>query len=198
MTTKYMTLAGQQIQVLQEQSTNTVNVTSYPTEKGLPITDNTQRQPKTWSLTAKIFSRSGKSDTDARRTYAMLEKAQNNGTMVSYTGRMSAANVVISEMDVTNDSTVGNGMQVTINLQEIRIANDPRVVQQSAKKPSGKKAVKKSTAHAKSTPKKYHKIVKNDTYWALARRYGTTVKRLESLNPWPARFLPIGGMMRIS
>lgn len=190
-----MTLAGEQIYVTSEQYTNSVNVTSYPTEKGLPITDNVQRQPKTWSLTANIMSPSGnKTDAAARKVYKALETKQNNGTLVSYTGRTKALNVVIVQMDQTSDDTLMNGIPVTISLQEIRIATDPTVKKKTTKKSSGKK----STMAKKKTTKKYHKVVKGDCYWDLARRYGTTVKKLESMNPWPALKIPIGVEMRIA
>lgn len=191
-----MTLAGHQIYVTSEQYTNSVNVTSYPTEKGLPITDNVQRQPKTWSLTANIMSPEGENtDTGARKVYKALETKQNNGTLVSYTGRTKASNVVIVQMDQTNDDTIMNGIPVTISLQEIRIAKDPTVKKKTTKKSSGKK----SKTSVKKSTKKTHKIVKGDTFWDLAKRYGTTVKKLESLNPsMKARYLHIGAEMIIA
>lgn len=66
-------LAGYTIANMQESFTNTVNVTSYPTEKGLPITDSVQRQPKTFTITGKIL---GKNYTEAMKVYNALEKSK--------------------------------------------------------------------------------------------------------------------------
>lgn len=184
------TLAGYKIANIQESFTNSVEVTSYPVEKGLPITDSVKRQPKTFSITGKIL---GKTDSEATKIYNALEKKQNSGTIVSYVGRTTAKNVIITSMQANYDSTIGNGMSVTIDLQEIRIATTPYVKKKTTKTKSGKK----SKSNTKKTAKVYHTVKKGDTYWGCARKYGTTVSALEKLNPWPATKIPIGAKMRI-
>jgi LysM repeat protein len=183
-------LAGYTIANIQESFDSSINATSYPTEEGLPITDGIQRQPKTFSITGKIL---GKTSSDAEKIVTALEKKMNAGTIVSYVGRTKAKNVIITDVSGTFDSTVGNGLSVTISLQEIRMATSPFAVKKTKKKQSGKK----SKSNTKKTSKKYHKVRPGDTYWGCARKYGTTVKALESMNPWPARDIPIGVNMRI-
>lgn len=184
------TLAGYKIANIQESFTNSVNATSYPVEKGLPITDGVLRQPKTFSITGKIL---GNTDSEATKIYNALEKKQNSGTIVSYTGRATAKNVIITSIQVNYDNTVGNGMSVTIDLQEIRIATSPYVVKKSTVKLMGKKSI----SNTKKSSRVYHKVRKGDTYWGCARKYGTSVSALERLNPWPAKKIPIGVKMRI-
>jgi LysM repeat protein len=183
-------LAGYKIANLQETKTNTVNVTSYPTEKGLPVTDGVQRQPKTFNISGKIL---GNTSSDAEKIYNALEKKQNAGTVVSYVGRTSAKNVIITNIQLTYDNTIGNGMAVSIDLQEIRIANSPYVTQKTTVKTSGKK----STSNTKKTNAVYHKVRSGETYGSIAHRYGTTIKALENLNPWPEKKIPVGANMRI-
>lgn len=183
-------LAGYTIANIQESFNKAVNATSYPTEKGLPITDGVQRQPKTFSISGKIL---GKTSSDAEKILTALGKKQDSGTVVTYVGRTNARNVIITNISGTYDSTIGNGLSVTIDLQEVRIATSPFVEKKTKVKQSGKKSI----SNTKKTNKVYHKVKAGDTYWGCARKYGTTVKALESLNPWPARKIPIGVNMRI-
>lgn len=183
-------LAGYTIANMQESFTNTVNVTSYPTEKGLPITDSVQRQPKTFTITGKIL---GKTDVEAMNIYNALEKLQNAGTVVTYVGRTTAKNVVITSMQPTFDSTIGNGMGITIELQEIRIANSPYVVNKTTTTTAGKKQVVSQKA---STPV-YHVVKKGDTYWALSKKYGTSISQLRAWNKYPDRKIPVGVKLRV-
>ncbi|NMH83266.1 LysM peptidoglycan-binding domain-containing protein [Heyndrickxia coagulans] len=183
-------LAGYTIVNLQETFTNSVEVTSYPTEKGLPITDNVKRQPKTFNITGKILA---KTNAEATKIYNALEKKQNAGTLVTYVGRTTAKNVVIVNMAPTYDSTISNGMSISIDLQEIRIAKSPYVKKKTTKKKSGKK----STSKTKKTTKVYHVTKKGDCYWKLWKKYGTPVATLRKWNKYPDRYIPVGVKLRV-
>lgn len=183
-------LAGYTIHNIQESFVSSVKVTSYPTEKGLPITDNVQRQSKTFSITGKILA---KTHADAMKVYNALEKKQVSKSVVTYIGRATAKNVVITRMNPSFDASIANGMNISIDLQEIRIAKSPYVKKKTTKKKSGKK----TTSNTKKTTKVYHKVKKGESYWSIAKKNGTTVQTLEKLNPWPATKIPIGANMRI-
>lgn len=183
-------LAGYTIANIQESFTNTVNVTSYPTEKGLPITDSVQRQPKIFNITGKIL---GKTSVDADKMYNALEKKQNAGTLVTYVGRTTAKNVIITSMQPTYDATIANGMSISIDLQEIRIAKSPYVKKKTTKTQSGKK----SKSNTKKTNKVYHKTKKGDTYWGMWKKYGTSIAQLRAWNKYPDRKIPIGVKLRV-
>ncbi|MGG1291369.1 phage baseplate protein [Bacillus smithii] len=183
-------LAGYTIANIQETFTNAVNVTSYPTEKGLPTTDSVQRQPKTFSITGKIL---GKSDLEATNIYNALEKMQNSGTLVTYVGRTNVKNVIITNIQGSYDYTIGNGMNVTIDLQEVRIATSPYVVNKTTTTTAGKKQVVSQKA---STPV-YHITKKGDTYWGLSKKYGTSIAQLRSWNKYPDTKIPIGVKLRV-
>lgn len=179
---------------IQESFTNTVNATSYPTEKGLPITDGIQRQPKTFTISGKILAENAKS---AESIKDALIKEQDKGTLLTYVGRMKAQNVIITNFNGTYDSTIANGFSTTIDLQEIRIAKTPYVKKKTTKKNAGKKQVISKKVTTQSVKKVYHTIKKGDTYWGCARKYGTTVSTLEKFNHWAPNKIPIGAKMRI-
>ncbi|UZH06456.1 LysM peptidoglycan-binding domain-containing protein [Heyndrickxia coagulans] len=183
-------LAGYTIANIQESFTNTVNATSYPTEKGLPTTDSVKRQPKTFNITGKILA---KSNSEAIKIYEALEKKQNAGTLVTYVGRTTAKNVLITSMTPTFDATNKNGMGISIDLQEVRIAKSPYVKKKTTKKKSGKK----STSKTKKTTKVYHVTKRGDCYWKMWKKYGTSVATLRKWNKYPDRRIPIGIKLRV-
>lgn len=186
-------LAGYMIANIQESFTNTVNVTSYPTEKGLSISDGIQRQPKTFSISGKILR---KTSSDAEKVVQALEKKQNAGTVVAYAGRTNAKNVVITNIQGSYDSTVGNGLNVTIDLQEVRIAKSPYIVKKTTKTTAGKKGTS-NTKKTTKTAKVYHKVKKGDTYWGLSKKYGTSISQLRTWNKYPDRSIPTGVKLRV-
>ncbi|MED3779406.1 LysM domain-containing protein [Heyndrickxia sporothermodurans] len=183
-------LAGYKISNIEESFTNSVDVTSYPVEKGLPITDGVKRQPKTFSISGHILA---KTHSDAMKVYNALEKKQNSGTIVTYVGRTTAKNVIITSMNPSFNSSIANGMDISINLQEIRIAKSPYVKKKTTKKQSGKK----SKSNKKKSKKVYHKVKRGDTYWGLSRKYGTPIPTLRKWNKYPDRRIPLNVKLRV-
>ncbi len=182
-------LDGLKIDNMQESFINSVSTTAYPVEKGLPITDSVQRQPKTFSISGKIL---GKTAQEAETIRNSLETKQNKGQLVKYVGRISASDVLITNFNGNYDSNIANGFSASIDLQQIRIAKTPYVEKTSNQTVSGKKPV----VNKKPTDV-FHTVKKGDTYWALARKYGVPLATLMKQNPWPARKIPIGVKMKI-
>lgn len=169
-----------------------VNVTSYPVEKGMPLNDSVQRNPDTFSVSGKILDASKKNKNSGEKRQKIIN-LMNKGKVVKYVGRLKVSNVLITSVDGTYNSSTGNGHEFNMSLQKVRIATTPYRKKKTKKKTSGKKTVKKKTTSAK----KYHVVKKGDTYWGCSRKYGTTVAALRKLNPWPDRKIPIGAKMRI-
>lgn len=174
-----------------ESGDNSVNVTSYPVEKGMPLNDSVQRNPDTFTVSGKILNKS-KKVKDAGEKYTKIKTLMEKGKIVKYVGRMKISNVLITNMSRSYSSSVANGFDFNISMQKVRVATTPYRKKKSKKKTSGKKNVKKN-----NTSKKYHLVKKGDTYWGCSRKYGTTVNALRKLNPWPDRKIPIGVKMRI-
>lgn len=183
------------IDSLDESFNASVNVTSYPVEKGLPLNDGVQRNPKTYSISGKILDTFKNKNSEAKRK--KLEDAMNKGTLVKYVGRIKAANVLITSFNGSYNSSIANGFNFNMELQQVRVATTPRAKKKTTKKKSGKKTVTKKKSSTSSNKKQFHVINKGDTYWSVAKKYGTTVAALRKLNPWPDRKIPIGAKMRI-
>ena len=161
-----------------------MEVTSYPVEQGLPITDHVKRNPETTSLTGFILGSS------ADRDYEALKKLSEKGTLVTYTGRKVAKNVIIKSINRENGEFT-NGSSITIDLQEIRIAKTPFVKKQVKSKGKKKKSGTKKSAAV------YRKIKAGETYSHMRMWYGTSLAQLRSWNKYPDRRIPIGANLRV-
>lgn len=167
-----------------EQLSNSVTATAYPVDQGEPISDHVQQQPQTLALTGKIIKTNYKPDLQ------YLRDSMRKGTLLNYTGRTVAKKVIITSIDDGRTSDLANGSSVSIQLQFIKIVKE-KWTNTKAKAKTAKKTVgKKKKTSSKKTTKKYLSIYKGMTYWATARKNGTTVSALEKLNPWPARKIP--------
>ena len=76
----------------------------------------------------------------------------------------------------------------------------------TAKMDAAKKRLAKRRAEKSSPPSRPKDFIKGqkttaiqsgDTYTSLAKRYGTTVKKLQTLNPYPDKKLPIGKTVKL-
>lgn len=166
-----------------ESISNSVDITSYPVEKGSPISDHVQRKPQSINLSGAIIG------PDYKSKLQKLRDIMRSGTPITYVGRATAKDVLISSIEDNRDTSMLNGSYVSIQLQFIRIAKTPwKKVKNSGKK---QKVVKKSSTAV------YHTIKKGDTYWGLSRKYGTSISQLRKWNKWPDRAIPIGKKARV-
>lgn len=180
-------LAGIPIVNEQETFSPQIEATQYPVEKGAAISDHVQRGARTINVSGSIISHSAES------YYNKLLKYAEKGDLVTYVGRMTAKNYIIAGMPKTYTSDLANGMGITIDLIEVSIAKSPFVV----KKTKTNNKSKKEKVVKKNPSKKYHKVKKGDTYWALSKKYGTPLKNILSWNKWPPRAIPIGVNVRV-
>lgn len=175
---------------------SSVSVTSYPVEKDLPLNDSVQRNPDTFTVSGKILDASRKNKNSNKKKQKIIE-LMNKGKVVKYVGRLKVSNVLITDINGTYTSAVGNGHEFSMSLQRVRIATTPYRKKKTKKKSSGKKTVKKKTTTKKATTKKvYHKVRRGDTYWGLSRKYGTSINQLRKWNKYPDRRIPIGVKLR--
>lgn len=172
-----------------ETESNTVTTTSYPVEKGFAITDSIQLQPQTFSISGRIVRKTQK-EADAVKT--SIKNLQKKGKLVKYIGRINASDVLITSFSPSYDGSIANGFNMSLELQQIRIAKTPYVKKKTKKKVSGKKSVKK-----KNSGPVYHKVKKGDTYWGCWKKYGTPIATLRKWNKYPDRRIPIGVKLRV-
>lgn len=114
-------------------------IPQHPVEKGLPITDNVRKNPKTLSISGKIANTKKYS---ANTIISKIEKLKDKGSLITYKGRNVFGNFLIQ--DFSTDHTCDNygGADFDMELVEVRIAK-------SAYNPK-----KKTTQKAKETVKK--------------------------------------------
>lgn len=171
-----------------------VDVTEYDVEKGSPFSDHVRRKNPTITVTGMVLTNNWK--TVEKRLETLMVK----GTILKYVGKTTVSNVVIESFDPTNDKKIANGFRVTFNLRKIRTTKTSYRKAPKKKKPARKKPTKsgkKKPTGKRKSPKKYVKVKAGDTYWGKSIKHGVSVKQLMAWNPWPARRIPIGVMMRV-
>lgn len=163
-----------------------VNVTEYPVEKGMPLSDAVIQVADTFTVTGYIINK------NPENVLNKLKNKMEKGTVVKYVGRVIASDVLITTITPNYSGNIQNGMSVSVSLKKIRIPKSPWVVRKTTTTNSGTKA--KSSA----STKKYHKVKKGDTYWGTSVKYKKNLKTIMSYpeNPWAARFIPIGVKIR--
>lgn len=163
-----------------------VNVTEYPVEKGMPLSDAVIRMADTFTVSGYII------DKNPDNVLNKLKSKMENGTVVKYVGRVIASDVLITAISPSYSGNIQNGMAVSVSLKKIRVPKSPWVVRKTTTTNSGTKA--KTSA----STKKYHKVKKGDTYWGVSVKYKKNLNTIMKYpdNPWPARFIPIGVKIR--
>lgn len=172
--------------ITDEGLSSSVSATSYPVEKGSPLSDHVQEETQTLSINGFVLGSNYKSDLQ------YLRDSMRNGAVLKFVGRTIASNVIITSIDDNRTADVGNGSEVSIKLQFVRFAT----TSWTKVKTSGKKKTV-SKKRSTKTKKVYHVTRKGDCYWKLWKKYGTSISQLRKWNRYPDRRIPIGVKLRV-
>lgn len=121
------------IWVESEDVSRPIKIPQHPVEKGLPISDNVRKEPKTLSISGKIV------DTPTLKAKAIIDKIENlknSGSLINYSGLNILGNYLISSFDTNEDNKTWGGANFSMELVEARIAK-------SSYDPSKQKAAEK-------------------------------------------------------
>ena len=110
---------GMYVFVERESVQNAIESTSHPTEKGLPVTSTIQKQPIELSISGRIVDND---KYDAKTTRTKLEELLNSGSLITYSGRVSAKNMQIQSFDSDYDNKIWGGFAFSMSLRQVRIA----------------------------------------------------------------------------
>ena len=178
-----------------EQYDESVTATAYPVEKGVAFTDHVERNPRSISL--KVFLENPGASDRLSKLRTMMHK----GTILKYVGKATAGNIIILSLNHSRN-TIKNGFEVSMTLQEVRIAKSPwrkaKKKDKATRKPSDKTGKKKPTSKKSRGTARYHIIKPGDTFWDLARKYGSSVQDVVKWNKqYHPRRIPIGVKVRV-
>lgn len=178
-----------------EEKQSSVTVTQYDIEKGEPFTDHVRRDVEKFTVTGYILT------DDWKTVQQQLEKAMYAGKIMKYVGKMSASNVVITSVRVSQSEKIANGGDLTMNLQKIKITKSSHLVVKKKKSIPKRKKTSNSGKKKQTGKRKSQEVVliikKGDTYWGYSQKYGTPIPTLRKWNGYKDRFLPIGGKIRV-
>jgi hypothetical protein len=192
-------LAGYEIHVISETPDYSVNITQYPVEEDIDLTDHVERLPTVMTITGKILG------PEAANIRAKLIEMMTRGERVDYVGRNAFRRALIANISTEHDYEVANGFRFTMTLQQVRIAkpsyapflNDPVMLAQV--KPTTSAGRQQLANQPPSGTPQSHTIRRGETFYSIAPKYGTTWQTLLSLNPGvdPKR-LQIGQKVRVA
>lgn len=128
------------IWVEKEDISRPTKIPQHPVEKGLPITDNVRKEPKTLSINGKIVDTS---NLKAKAIIDKIEALKNSGSLIKYNGLNVLGDYLISDFNTSEDNKTWGGANFDMELVEARIAK-------SAYDPSKQKAAE--TAKQVSSP----------------------------------------------
>lgn len=192
-------LGGYEIHVISETPDYSVNVTQFPVEDDIDLTDHVERLPSVMTITGKILG------PDAANIREKLKEAMYRGERLDYVGRNAFRRVLITNISTEHDYEVSNGFRFTMTLQQVRVAkpsyapflNDPVMLSQV--KPTTSAGRQQVADKPPAGTPQMHTIRRGETFYSIAPKYGTTWQNLISLNPGvDPRRLQIGQRVRVA
>lgn len=172
-------LNGLYVHAKSETIENSYNKTNNPVESGVDITDHIERNLIKLKLEGELI------DTPtltAGKMYSQLVLWANAGTLIAFRGR-NVFDGVITNVNKVSTSEISNGAEVTIDFEEIRIANSPYT---APSKNAGTQQVQTTKETGKEV---WHTVQKGEWLLKIARKYNTTLEwilannKLKSGNP---------------
>lgn len=178
-----------------EEKQSSVTVTQYDIEKGEPFTDHVRRDVEKFTVTGYILT------NDWKTVQQQLEKAMYAGKIMKYVGKMSASNVVITSVRISQSEKIANGGDLTLNLQKIKITKSSHLVVKKKKSIPKRKKTSNSGKKKQTGKRKSSQVVliikKGDNYWKYSQKYGTPIPTLRKWNGFPDRLLIPGKKIRV-
>lgn len=167
------TINGIYIFVESENLSRDVDISTHNVEKGLDITDNVKKKPRSLSISGKIVGE------DSATSQLKIAEYMYTGTLINYSGRNFINNAVITKFETSHPNTIYGGCEFSLELQEVRIASSS-LITRSTKTASiqkgGTQQIENNNGNAV-----YHTVKKGDTVYALIasptapyRSYGKT------------------------
>lgn len=118
---------GIRVFVKDEQFSHSAEVTKHKVEKGLPLTDNVQRNASTITIKGEIVGSNASNDINTFRGY--MEDA----VLIYYVGRnYTLGNYVITNFETSHPNTIWGGCSFSLTMQEVRFAKSSYLRKETA------------------------------------------------------------------
>lgn len=179
-----------------ENYSNSVNITEYEVEKGSPFSDHVKQSNPSFGVNGYIF------EDNWMIVQSRLEDAMKDGKIMKYVGKFSVTDVVIESVKLDGDKYTANGVELQLRLRKIRITKNSWLKapkkQIPQRKPVTNSGEKKPAGPREDATQTFHTVKAGDTYWYMSRKYGVPVDWLIANNKYEPRKIPIGVKIRIS
>lgn len=124
--------------VEREEPTYSNEITDFPVEKGVDMSDHARSRPITLTITGVCAGPEAGKKLDMLRDYVRKK------TLLTYLWRNSFQNMIIESLPTVHDAEVGDGFRFTIQLRQVMIAV-PKKVPYTKRDPVTKKTTKPQT-----------------------------------------------------
>lgn len=109
--------------VITEETVSLVNdITEYAVEDNSAITDHVRQNPTRLNITGVLLGENAANKLEILRRYSR------QGDILSYINRNSIKDVIIRTLDTRHNGRVANGLEFTIELQQIRFVEAETVI----------------------------------------------------------------------
>lgn len=157
---------------------------THPAEKGMAISDFVKKQPVTVSLSGKIvevFDPNNRIRVTAENAYKKIKELQDKGSLVKYVGRETISNLQIQDFSVSYSNKNHGGMDFTMTLKEVRIANNAYVAPKTNSKATNSNITQK-IAEGKKVWFKGGAVYKNSYASKPASNRGSSTCKVTLIN----------------
>lgn len=189
-------LNGEYIHVVSEEVERDAQVLEHPVENGFNVSDHVKSGDFYLSLSGLIVGANGK---NASEIFTKISQWQQQGVVVSYTGRNILNRALITSFETSYSSNMADGCEFSMELKQLRVSKSPLNIPNNGVL---KQIEKQSTAE-----NVYHTVKKGDTIWGLVHNkyngYGFNVDWIIANNkgafiePGNPRTLKVGAVINM-
>ncbi len=163
--------------VYDEKPQRSVKTTDHPIEGGDNITDHTEREPDSMSISGVVVGLS------AANRLNRLDQYMKNSELLTYVYRNLKKNVIIKSFESTHDAEVANGFKFSMTLKEIRVAK-PSIVKSldKDKRTQAAELENKGQQQATGGSTKVYIVKSGDTLSGIGSKFGVNYTKIHDRN----------------
>ncbi|WP_338230784.1 phage baseplate protein [Lactiplantibacillus paraxiangfangensis] len=187
--------------ITDESTPHETTMSSNAVEKGRSLSANAQKQATTVSITGYLGGDGNKSKMAGLKKQAKrLARWSDNSSVMTWHGDNVYPEVVITNFTPDFNHEPGTGgtniiaVSMTLTIGDFADSNPKKKKKKTTD--TGKKSVKKASSKkkgSKSAKKKRYIIAKRGySYWYVSKKTKVSLSKIEKMNKYPARKIPIG------
>lgn len=186
-----------------ESEPHSTNVATQSIENGVNIATTTQMNAPTISITGVLGGETVDDIDSINKDLVKLKRWADHGTDLRWNSKAGyQGHVIMSdftpEFDRTGTATGINACSVTFTLTIVTYFDSNVKKKKKATASKGTKSTKKAKTSKKKSTHKYIVAKSGYTYWYVSQKTGVKLSKIEKLNKYAAKKIPIGAKIYYS